>query len=139
MIVTSLLLDLGKRKACRCHVVCRMPVACCSALDPSVDWDAGLTSPTCCEQEFGHSVPEFVIHRDTVDGWKQISLIGKITLSAEQLRMLAAVASPALRTDKRPLAVATPARHRKLPEAWIRRQIPWSSGLGTTGVNDGSR
>jgi hypothetical protein len=58
-IVTSLSPDLGKRKACRC-----------------------------CEQEFGHSVPEFVSHRDTVDGWKQISLIGKITLSAKQLRML---------------------------------------------------
>jgi hypothetical protein len=130
MIVTSLLLDLGNRKACRCRVVCRMPVACCSALDPSVDCDAGLTSSTCCEQEFGHSVPEFVIHRDTVDDWKQISLIGdfggKITLSAEQLRMLAAVASPALRTDNRLVAVATPARHHKPPEAWIHRQIPWS-------------
>jgi hypothetical protein len=63
-----------------------MPVACCSALDPSVERDADLTSPTCCEQECGHSVPEFVIHRDTDDDWKQISLTGdfggKITLSA---------------------------------------------------------
>jgi hypothetical protein len=30
-------------------------------------------SLTCCEQEFGHSVPEFAIHRDTVDGWKQMN------------------------------------------------------------------
>jgi hypothetical protein len=42
---------------------------------------------------------EFVIHRDTADDWKQISLIddfgGKIMLSAEQLRILAAAAFPA--------------------------------------------
>jgi hypothetical protein len=38
-----------------------------------------------------------VIHRDIVGDWKQISLIddfgGKITLSAEQLQMLAAAAN----------------------------------------------
>jgi len=76
-----------------------MPVACCAALDPSEDWHAGLTSPTCCEHEFGHSVPEFVIHQDTDDVWKQIGLIddfgGKIMLSAEQLGILAVAASPA--------------------------------------------
>ncbi len=42
-----------------------------------------------------HGLPEIVIHRDTDDAWKQIGLVddygGKITLSAEQLRRLAAV------------------------------------------------
>ena len=41
-----------------------------------------------------HSMPEFVIYRDTDDDWKRISLVddygGKITLSVQQLRNLAA-------------------------------------------------
>jgi purine nucleoside phosphorylase len=40
-----------------------------------------------------HSMPEIVIHRDTDDDWKRISLVddygGKISLSVEQLRSLA--------------------------------------------------
>lgn len=42
-----------------------------------------------------HSAPEIIIHRDTDDGWKRISLVdnygNKISLSAGQLRALAAV------------------------------------------------
>ena len=42
-----------------------------------------------------HSTPEIVIRRDTDDDWKRIGLIddygGKIELSVDQLRRLAAV------------------------------------------------
>ncbi len=42
-----------------------------------------------------HGLPEIVIHRDTDEAWKQISLVddygGKITLGGEQLRRLAAM------------------------------------------------
>lgn len=42
-----------------------------------------------------HSMPEILIHRDTDDVWKRISLVddcmGEITLSVEQLRTLAAL------------------------------------------------
>lgn len=40
-----------------------------------------------------HNMPEIVIHRDTDDDWKRISLVddygGKISLSVGQLRRLA--------------------------------------------------